>query len=249
MDFVNTWGGEEYINLVRQVVNDDDLSYFKSNRDYKGILEHCGYNEALYYYDLLMQRIKNGEIIDNKLIDKFKENDKLGAGDTIECEYFGKIGRSTLKYAVIAYQLKDLVNHTKDLKVLEIGGGYGGQMKLMCDILDISEIFMIDIPVVLELQKKYLNYHKIKANTVHPYKVESLYNTEFDLVVSNHAVCELEKTIQDSYIPLINSSQHGYILYHNEESWNGSYSIQEFCSNINQTPTGDYFCESPIISW
>jgi putative sugar O-methyltransferase len=249
MSFVNTWGGETYIETVKDVVDSDNLSDFKSRKEYKTILEHASQQEASFYYTLIMDRIKNGEVINNELINKFKENDKLGNGETINCEYFGEIGRSTLKYIALAYQIRDLVGEKKNLKLLEIGGGYGGQVKILCDLLDVSEVFMIDIPVVLSLQKKYLQHHGIEVNTVDPDKVESLYDKEFDLVVSNHAICELHRDLQDTYIPLVKNSKNGYILYHHSETWGGSYSMKDFCDKIDRPPTGRDFWDSPSIEW
>ena len=249
MSFVNTWGGDSYLDVVKDVVDSGDLKDFKSRKEYKTILEHASIQEASCYYDLIMNRVRDGETIDNELIDKFKENDKLGDGETIKCEYFGEIGRSTLKYIALAYQMKDLVGEKKNLKVLEIGGGYGGQIKILCDLLDVSSVYMIDIPIVLSLQKKYLEHHGIDVNTVDPDKVESIYDQEFDLVVSNHAICELHRDLQDTYLPLVKNSKNGYILYHHSETWGGSYSMKDFCEKIDRPPTGRDFWDSPTIEW
>ena len=249
MSFVNTWGGDSYLDVVKDVVDSGDLKDFKSRKEYKTILEHASIQEASCYYDLIMNRVRDGETIDNELIDKFKENDKLGDGETIKCEYFGEIGRSTLKYIALAYQMKDLVGEKKNLKVLEIGGGYGGQIKILCDLLDVSSVYMIDIPIVLSLQKKYLEYHGIHANIIEPDKVESIYKQEFDLVVSNHAICELHRDLQDTYLPLVKNSKNGYILYHHSETWGGSYSMKDFCEKIDRPPTGRDFWDSPTIEW
>ncbi len=249
MSFVNTWGGDSYLETVKDVVDSGDLNDFKSRKEYKTILEHASVQEATLYYNLIMDRIKNGEVIDNNLIDKFKQNDKLGNGETVTCEYFGEVGRSTLKYIALAYQIRDLVGEKKQLKVLEIGGGYGGQIKILCDLLDISDVFMIDIPIVLSLQKKYLEYHGIHANIIEPDKVESIYEQEFDLVVSNHAICELHRDLQDTYLPLVKNSKNGYILYHHSETWGGSYSMKDFCEKIDRPPTGRDFWDSPTIEW
>ena len=249
MSFVNTWGGDSYLDVVKDVVDSGDLKDFKSRKEYKTILEHASIQEASCYYDLIMNRVRDGETIDNELIDKFKENDKLGDGETIKCEYFGEIGRSTLKYIALAYQMKDLVGEKKNLKVLEIGGGYGGQIKILCDLLDVSSVYMIDIPIVLSLQKKYLEYHGIHANIIEPDKVESVYEQEFDLVVSNHAICELHRDLQDTYLPLVKNSKNGYILYHHSETWGGSYSMKDFCEKIDRPPTGRDFWDSPTIEW
>ena len=249
MSFVNTWGGDSYLDVVKDVVDSGDLKDFKSRKEYKTILEHASIQEASCYYDLIMNRVRDGETIDNELIDKFKENDKLGDGETIKCEYFGEIGRSTLKYIALAYQMKDLVGEKKNLKVLEIGGGYGGQIKILCDLLDVSSVYMIDIPIVLSLQKKYLEYHGIHANIIEPDKVESIYEQEFDLAVSNHAICELHRDLQDTYLPLVKNSKNGYILYHHSETWGGSYSMKDFCEKIDRPPTGRDFWDSPTIEW
>ena len=60
-----------------------------------------------------------------------------------------------------------------------------------------------------------------------------LFCFNFDLIISNHAICELECKYQDSYIPLINNSNYGYITYDNSNDNGkiknyGGYILKDF---------------------
>ena len=80
---------------------------------------------------------------------------------------------------------------------------------------------------------------------------------KFDLVISNHALCELPKYIQDDYIPLINNSDHGYITYDyqitdNEIKYYGDYILNDLINNkIKKKCEVSYnsYAKLPIITW
>jgi len=44
-----------------------------------------------------------------------------------------------------------------DAKIVEIGGGYGGQCKIIYDCFEPISYLMIDLGELLKLQEKYLN--------------------------------------------------------------------------------------------
>ena len=246
MNYINSWEGDGgYLEAIQKAVNEDGLGEFKSDPRYRGILEHVSIEEFIECCDIL----RNTKI-DEDLLKKFKENDTIGGGVRRNTNLFkGLIGSGTVKYMAVAYQIRELVKNKKNIRVLEIGGGYGGQIKILADLIDISEVYMIDIPVVLELQEKYLSYHAIQITKICPDEVQQWYDFKFDLVISNHAVCELHRDLQDSYLPLVRNGESGYILYHDIDSWNGSYSLDEFTTKIDKKYSGSLHHDSPIIKW
>jgi len=245
MSYIKNWEGDgDYLEAVQKAVK-DGLGEFKSDPRYRGILEHVSLSEFNGCCGLL--RDKN---ISDELLEKFKENDTIGGGEKRERELFkGSIGTGTVKYMAIAHQIKELVKNKKNIKVLEIGGGYGGQIKILSDLIDISEVYMVDIPIVLELQEKYLSHHAIQITKICPDEVQPWYDFKFDLVISNHAICELHHDLQDTYLPLVRNSESGYILYHDIDSWGGSYSMDEFTEKIDKKYNGGRYHDSPIIEW
>lgn len=246
MNYVNNWEGDgDYLEAVQRAINGDGLGEFKLDPGYRGILEHVSIGEFIECCNNL--RNKN---ISDELLEKFKENDDIGGANLQVTNLFkGLIGRGTVKYMNIAYQIRELVKNKKNIRVLEIGGGYGGQIKILSDLIDISEVYMIDIPAVLELQEKYLSHHAIQITKICPDEVQQWYDFKFDLVISNHAICELHRDLQDSYLPLVQNGESGYILYHDIDSWNGSYSLDEFTTKIDKKYSGSLHNDSPIIKW
>lgn len=176
---------------------------FKSIPEYIQILEHtdchCGY---LY--------LKH--IIDYKIFieyfNKFKSNDDIGMPN--RCKYvindvdYGDISPTTLRYIKVLCDLHNLFGDLNDYDIVELGGGYGGQSKIIQDVYNVKTYQMIDLKEVEELQNKYIAHHK--------YKIDFIYKQMYDLFISNYAYTELCKELQEKYLnDVILKSKHGYI--------------------------------------
>jgi hypothetical protein len=149
----------------------------------------------------------------------------------------------------------------RKLRVGEIGVGYGGQAQAMFSLLyDRVEVdyYFIDLPDVLLLVKKYLNYFTwIKPSSLHfnagitrvfnskeSNTLSADYGTEvsgyhewkghinfFDLCYSNYAFSEFSREVQLKYIDqILRYCERGYMLYNHvgRENHSNSLTMKEF---------------------
>jgi hypothetical protein len=101
-----------------------------------------------------------------------------------------------------------------DLKIVEIGGGYGGQAHAIASWLEVSSYTVIDLPEVGLLQQHYLEY----LHPGFPLRVVDADRFEkfggADLFISNYAVSECRRPIARSYIGKVaNVCASGYLTY------------------------------------
>ena len=116
---------------------------------------------------------------------------------------------------------------------------------------------MADIPEIENLQELYLKNFDIDIEKINLNGLEKYNNTKFDLVISNHALCELDKNLQDKYITLINNSAYGYITYDSQVENNsikqyGGYILNDLINNkLNKKCEVSYnsYAKLPIITW
>ena len=110
----------------------------------------------------------------------------------------------------------DLLKYFGDLDfktIVEIGGGYGGQCKILNELTNFKEYIIVDLLEATLLQKRYLNRLNVKNVEYLSNKNFSLGNDLFcDLLISNYAFSEISRDEQFIYIrKLINNSRRGYM--------------------------------------
>ena len=65
-----------YYDYITKITGESDLSSFKSNEDYRGILEHVSFEQGVEY----LKFIRNTTSITEETIVNFcKENDRIGS--------------------------------------------------------------------------------------------------------------------------------------------------------------------------
>lgn len=125
------------------------------------------------------------------------------------------------RYKDIAVDIEQIFGPWHQWDIVEVGGGYGGQARVMKDKYPCS-YSILDLPEPLELQRAFLLAHGQGL-------AESLPRTP-DLFISNYALSEGTREMQDEYIPIAASSRRGYVI------WNGwthdTYTKEEFSSFI-----------------
>lgn len=201
----------EYKNVCLEASLDDDVfNNFKRNPHYTPILEHASYDLGLGYIKWLSENNFNTD-----KLDILKQNDEQGNA-TLESypEPFGNISPSTLRYTKVLAELEKLFGSLDGKKIVEIGVGYGGQCKLINDYFNIASYTLIDLPEVLQLSKRYLskyNYNNVEFKTLN-----LLNQSDYDLVISNYAFSECERSIQLDYVDkVLKNSKNGYITFNN----------------------------------
>lgn len=208
------------------VRNDDDFNSFKRNDYFTTILEHT--SEAAsraFLFRLINEYADKVNKID---WEKVSENDSLG-GPTL-VEYPDIPSKNKLfSPSTIAYVFKalDILQHMKksklnDVDVLEIGGGYGGQCKMVVDLaplfdININSYTLIDLYWPNELQRKYLETLGY-TNKINYISYEELRDSEvkipkFNYLISIYALGEFMPEVQQFYVDKMNSFPYHYVLW------------------------------------
>lgn len=205
-------------------VNDKVFYDFKRSPNFRSVLEHVSFELGLEY----IEEIEKDPRFDTNKINKIKENDSQG--NPFKFQYkkpYGLISPTTLRYLKVLNDLIIKFGSLDDFCVVEIGVGYGGQSKIIQDYFNIREYNFIDLFEVNQLTKKYLNPFGYKNNNF--LNFENLPDKKYDLLISNYALTECDKKIQEYYYDkVIKKSEHGYITG-NDIAW--EYDIENFKMN------------------
>jgi hypothetical protein len=219
---------EDYVHVdicEEALTNEVVFNTFKSDPKYQHILEHTSVHYGREYAKLIINEYSDYA---SKLDwEKLKENDSIGKPNVINFPSLSEYNKSpnyspsTLYYVYRGLDIiHKLLQDGKDINILEIGGGYGGQCKLimdMCEMLNISinSYGIIDLKYPSRLQNKYLSkftYSNIsfyEYGNITDFSVFKNYNKFF----SNYALTEFDKHIQDSYVDnIIKYIEKFYIL-------------------------------------
>ena len=191
----------------RAVADEAVFENFKSHPSFQQILEHVSYRQGLNILDVIL-RIDPSIVA---LFDKFRENDAIGHPVVCHYDRYGWFSPTTLRYIKVACDLKKQFGDLSKMHIVEIGGGYGGQCKILADLTGFASYTMIDIPDGLALTKKYLSLHGIQnINYIEHTNVAEV--GSYDLIISNYAFSEIDRTEQQLYLDyVINPTQNGYM--------------------------------------
>jgi putative sugar O-methyltransferase len=242
--FVNTSISDQnnFKNICKSSSENEELfNNFKNNQNFTEILEHTTYEQGLGY----ISEIKKNQKINLSLINKFKQNDEQGNPLTFEFEEpFGNMSPSTIRYMKVLNDLIDMFGSLDNMKIVEIGVGYGGQCKIIQDHFNVSEYCLVDLPETLSLTKKYLS--KYNFENLNFLDFTNLVDSKYDLVISNYAITECSQEIQDLYIEkIINKSKHGYIT---GNDIGGFFNIKNYTKNdwLSKIPNSMITDETPL---
>lgn len=221
------------------LVNEDVFNTFKSNSSFTTILEHT--NEG--YSFIFLERIKN-EFPDlfNKIDwDKISENDLIGSPHLVN---YPDIPTENKMFSpsTIAYTFKalDILRHMdslkiKEVKVLEIGAGYGGQCKILFDLaglfkIKIKSYTMVDLYYPSKLQEKYLTSLRYVDNVYYQQfehlKDSSQILNSFNYLISIYALSEFDKNTREFYTSILGNNYDYYLL------WNTSDPYDKFKNSV-----------------
>lgn len=179
--------GSVMTNYLRSC-KDCDINTFKRHPHLTAIWEHCPESVAMAYYE----EIKKGTswLLSQKITNDFKGNPIM-----LDVGY----SASTLQYMGVMSRLIKLFGSLDDTRILEFGGGYGGQARVIMDVFDDVEYHIVDLPEVCHLVNRYIP--EVHTHTQMP-------DMHADIFISNYALSEIRDN--DEIINNI-SADHGYI--------------------------------------
>lgn len=196
-----------YLKVCRDAVADDEVfKTFKRHLDYIPILEHVTYEQGLGY----IKEIQHDAPALFDHLSKFKTSDTIGKPHK---RYFPVISEdispTTLRYMKVLGDLVLIFGGLSDLDIVEIGGGYGGQCKIIHDIFNPRSYSIIDFPEALDLSEKYLGKFGIKIN---PRSMNDPTAIHYHILISNYAFSECGRKYQEFYRDnIISYSDMGYM--------------------------------------
>lgn len=199
----------QYTALCLKAAKDPSVfQNFRNNPIYVGVVESVNDHQGKEYLDFIYQKAPHFI----PYFDRFKTSDQIGGPLTYPYNGIGSFSPTTLRYIKIAAELEMLFGSLEGLSIIEIGGGYGGQCKIISDLFKFKNYTIVDLPGPLLLTQKYLSTQGVKnVNLATP----NMYieNSEFDIVISNYAFSECTFEMQKKYIEnILSKSKKGYLI-------------------------------------
>ena len=222
-----------YLRTCRRAATDDQaFSNFKRDSDYMRVLEQPLEEFGRDCFKMILRRHRS--VIKTLPWQKLRANDELGDPTVFDrTDVMGKhvplenfyFSSTTIRY--IYYALEIIAHYgkicpgKKNLDVIELGGGYGGQCWMLSAIapalgLTIRSYFIVDLEEPCLLQERYLNalgaegFECISSNEVE----RRLADVDCDLLVANYSLGEFPFDIQDFYLDVVvPRARHGFLLW------------------------------------
>ena len=210
--------------------HDEVFANFRRHPIYTQVLEHVTPEQGKNYLEIILGNT------DLKLdVDKWKillKNDSAGNPNIVTYNFGGNsitCSPTTLRYIKVLSDIVSLFDTDHINTVAEIGAGYGGQCRVLMNVLPITEYSLVDLPEVLALDEKFLNTVGLPESSLkrgggryidgtHLY-----HDVSSDLFISNYAFSELIRPVQDAYLEkIVLKAKAGYI------TWNGGVTVPTF---------------------
>ncbi len=193
-----------------------------------------------------------------ELLPAFAENDSFGGPATYDFKGFGSFSPTTVRYIKILSDIEYFFGSLDGKSVIEIGGGYGGQCKILKARFPQKAYTIVDLPDVLKLAASYLENTGTSGVVLQPYdRIKDPMSC--DLVLSNYAISELNREIQEFYFDsILSGAECGYIIWNKVGQPFGAMGIDAFVSKLknprvlsNSLPITriDAHCDNQIIVW
>jgi hypothetical protein len=236
----------DYLELVERAGSDAEIfKKFRSCSAFINILDHVSIQHGEGYVAEILSSGKN-QILRQENLKVLKSIDSIGGGLQYYFKGAGKISPTYLRYLKVLSDLEILFGELGNLKIAEIGIGFGGQGLVLNRIAAADSISFYDLPPVLDLARRYLT----STNTLGNFEYINGRDPKvgkYDLVISNYAFSELSRIIQEIYLNnVVLNSRHGYI------TWNDlafqkleSFSLADLLRLI---PNSQILAEAPLTA-
>lgn len=203
-----TGGDPSYRQICQQAAN--NLHFFLSFRSlpqYSNAVEMPGGAPFAEY----ITRNASKEIL--KKLPSFEKLDTIGSPKTTDFPNMGKFSGTTLRYIVIADQIKKLFFLPRNAKVVEIGAGFGGQCYILSQLQLFHRYYIYDLPEAGALIARVME--ALRVQNVHLMPMDAaLPEQTVDLLISNYAYSECNRETQLDYFDrVIKKADRGYVLY------------------------------------
>ena len=200
---------------------DNVYSTFKCQPSFKHILEHVSVQFGLEYKKLIETEF-------SRYIEEFANlvntNDSIGnpSKSVIADLYMSPSNMRYIYHSLLIESKIKLWFNKKEIKIVEIGGGYGGLCYYIKNIIKDYHInyTIVDLPNILNLQNKFLNDVQIDSKLISCFDTTNI-NETFDLVISNYCLSEINMENRLYYLNnLVNKCEKEFYVW-NSRSFEG----------------------------
>lgn len=215
----------EYPEFCLKAAQDEIVfQTFRSNEIYRRTVETLG---SFEYGTFFLNEINARYPHLLKFMKQICLEDAIGGPLSFYFQQIGAISPTVLRYIKIVGDLQGHFGDLSNFNIAEIGGGFGGQCKMIHDVCGFATYTIIDIPQCAPLITKYLSCFGIKnTKTIDNDRLTE--PTHYDLIISNYAISEIDRTEQLHYFEMIlDQAERGYIIYNHFPQVN-PFSIDEF---------------------
>jgi putative sugar O-methyltransferase len=201
------------------------------------------------------------------LLDRFATSDLVGRPRTSLFRTgmlrHRRFAPTTLRYIRTASDLQIHFGSLDGLRILEIGGGYGGLCKIITDVWPVRAYTIIDLPEPLGLAQRFLTAcGAANVEFVDGTAGDLMPPSEpYDLVISNYAFSELGRASQSVYLrTLMHQARRGYLMWN--FLWNdlssATMSLDEFTASVDRARVIDdpkylsrldHYCGVKLVIW
>jgi len=214
-----------YTSYLKSLTEADTVatSDFKSSPSYTYVLEHVNVEQGRAYLKAIETEF-SGVVASEDIKTYVKLNDKYGGPvrslfTTADMTLL-YCSPSALRYFYHALLVLKHYKSSGSSSIVEVGCGYGGLMTAIGHLADkmgcvIQNYHLVDLPEVCGLLRKYIPL----AAPVFPYEIHesTAYGEAITgaglFLVSNYGLSAFENAIQKSYKPLIDRTEHGFIVW------------------------------------
>lgn len=182
---------------------------FRSFNEYRNVLELLQEDGGRFADYILHNASKRTR----EQIAAFQKLEAIGKPVTTHYQGLGDFSGTTLRYIVIADQIERLFDLPSDAKIVEIGGGFGGQCYILSLLQPFSKYYVYDLPEPEALIEKMMAHLKVEHVSCLPLKAQ-LPEQQVDLLISNYAFSECDRATQLDYFErVLKKAKRGYIIY------------------------------------
>jgi hypothetical protein len=232
-----------YMKALERIRISGDLGNFKSDPEYRSVLEHVTPLQGSEYLQLITSTT---DITLSEIIEFCRLNDSIGT--PIKNEYDGLIcSPSNLRYIFHAFLILKHIKslNQSNLDIVEVGGGYGGlclaiHMFAKKYNIQINTYTIIDLTEAIIVQKMFLQ--KVDLSLRVEWEDANTFGTSIKkknmFLISNYCFSELCDSFREKYIEILFPKvSNGFM------AWNG-IPIYDFGFNMRYQEeypkTGEY---------
>ncbi len=206
-----------YPQWCLQAAQDQSIfQHFRRADPCRWIVETVDYEQGITYADAILKEYPYFIPAFPQIV----EEDRLGEPVTWNFPPIGTLSPTTLRYVKTAGDLQKEFGDLKNFRIVEIGGGFGGQCKILRDLCPFKSYTIVDLPECTPLIAKYLSQNHVEnAFCLDSTAIDT--ENSYDLVISNYALSEIDKSEQMNYLKnIVNCSLRGYLTYNDVSSFN-----------------------------